>query len=118
MVYVIDILPATSCVFAYGLKHSASRFINGNRTPGRRKAKCIDSSEISPSYFVAVGGNISEAALSPDSPDPCFLKSFDMSHKTNRWFVGISKSCCRIDRLMKRLECQRIENLASSDSTS
>jgi hypothetical protein len=69
VIFMIDILPASGGVFADGLKHSAGRSIDRYLSPGGRKAKCIDAGQVRARYFAAIRSNVSEAALSSQSPD-------------------------------------------------
>jgi len=84
VIFVVNILPATSRIFADCLKHSTGCVVDRYISPGWRKSKCVDSSEIRSSYLTAIGGNIPEAALSTAPPNPCCLKSFNMSHEVNQ----------------------------------
>lgn len=76
VIFMIDILPASGGIFADGLKHSAGGSIDRYLSPGGREAKCIDAGQVGASYFAAIRGFVSEAALSSQSPDACSLKSF------------------------------------------
>jgi hypothetical protein len=81
LVFVVEVLPSTSSIFPYRLKHPAGRRVDGNFDPGGRDAKELDSFLLSPGNRSPVSLFVVEASLrSAQAPYARQLKSLKVSH--------------------------------------
>jgi hypothetical protein len=78
---VIDVLPATCIILAYGLKHSAGGSIDGYFTPPGWNPQSFNSCEIFASDLAAVSKDVTEMGLFSNTMDPGLLKSFNANHQ-------------------------------------